>query len=269
MNQINSILNNETSATQFMPDGWDRPIRLGVVVPHADVGPEAELSALAGNDVSIHGARLFFSAMRAGGEMDEKIPHDPIADFAKPPVLDELIEGLSQSPLNAIALAFTSSAYKHGPDGEKALIERLAHRAHDTVITTTCLAAVAAFKALEAKRIALVNPPWFDDALSSSGAKYFIEQGFNVVHHGPAGLKSGQRYITPEGLFDWVGHVAQSTGADTIFIAGNGQRAVGIIDAVEKAFGVTLLTANQLVFWHALKLAGFDVQRSGYGRLLA
>ncbi|MCL1049161.1 hypothetical protein L2755_05925 [Shewanella abyssi] len=57
----------------FKPDGWSRAIRLGVVVPHADVGPKAELAAMAMDKISIHGNRTFFSAMRGGGEMDEKI----------------------------------------------------------------------------------------------------------------------------------------------------------------------------------------------------
>lgn len=70
-----------TPADLFRPDGWSRSIRIGTVVPHADVGPEAEFQAMATDDITIHASRLFFSAMRAGGEMDEKIPHDPVASL--------------------------------------------------------------------------------------------------------------------------------------------------------------------------------------------
>lgn len=45
-------MNTPYVATQsrlvFQPDGWDRLLRIGLVVPHADVGPEAEIAAMAG-----------------------------------------------------------------------------------------------------------------------------------------------------------------------------------------------------------------------------
>jgi maleate isomerase len=251
----------------FVRDGWDASLRIGVVVPHADVGPECELGAMAGSTVSIHAARLHFSAMRAGGEMDPKIPHDPIAAFAQPPHVDIAVENLAASPLDVISLAFTSSAYKHGISGEEALISRLGAAARDLPITSTCLAAAAALSKSGAKRIALVNPPWFDEALDSTGADYFRDQGFNVVYHAPCGLPSGQRHITPDGLYDWIGKVADKSKADTIMVLGNGQRAVGVIAAAEADFGVMVLTANQLIFWHALRLTKHDLVVTGYGQL--
>lgn len=230
-------------ATLFRPDGWNRSIRIGTVVPHADVGPEAELQAMATDDITIHGSRLYFSAMRAGGEMDEQIPHDPVASFAQPPYVDEAVESLAASPLDAVGLAFTSSAYKHGPDGERALAM------------------------LGAKRLAIVNPPWFDAELDALGAKYFEAAGFRVVHHAPCGLPSGQKYITPQSLYDWIEKIVKESDADAIFIGGNGQRSVGIIDAVEKSLGVSMITGNQVILWDALRSISAKVNIEGYGRL--
>lgn len=258
---------SDAAGREFRRDGWDAETRFGAVVPHADVGPECELEAMGSPHVSIHAGRLYFSAMRAGGEMDEKIPHAPVASFAEPPYVDETVEHLAASPLDVIALAFTSSAYKHGPGGERKLVERLAPRARNIPITTTCLAAAAAFSELGPQRIALVNPPWFDSALDRAGAEYFSEQGFNIVHHSPCGLPSGQRFITPAGLYEWVVGVVKNHHPDTVMIAGNGQRAVGIIEAIERDLGITLLTANQLVLWHGLKLTNRTPLVQGYGRI--
>jgi hypothetical protein len=33
---------------------------------------------MATEDITIHDSRLYLSAMRAGGEIDEKIPHAPV-----------------------------------------------------------------------------------------------------------------------------------------------------------------------------------------------
>jgi hypothetical protein len=35
-------------------DGWDAATRIGVLTPHADVGPESELQAMAPVDVALH-----------------------------------------------------------------------------------------------------------------------------------------------------------------------------------------------------------------------
>lgn len=179
------------------------------------------------------------------------------------------MKSLAASPLDAIGLAFTSSAYKHGADGERRLIERLAPAARHLPMTSTCIAAAAALGLSGAQRIALVNPPWFDLALDRAGADYFRSQGFNVVHHAPCALPSGQKYITPQGLSDWVGEVVSLSNPDTVLIAGNGQRAVGIIETMEAQLDVMLLTANQLILWHALELAGHETNITGYGRLFS
>lgn len=256
-----------TAAALFRPDGWNRSIRLGAVVPHADVGPEAELQAMATDDITLHGIRLYFSAMRAGGEMDEKIPHDPVASFAQPPYVDEAVESLAASPLDAVCLAFTSSAYKHGPDGERALIERLRSRARDLPLVSTCLSAERALAKLGTKRLAIVNPPWFDADLDGLGANYFEKAGFRVVHHAPCGLPSGQKHITPQSLYNWIAKIVKESDADAVFIGGNGQRSVGIIDAVEKTLGVSMITGNQVILWDALRSIDAKVRIEGYGEL--
>tara|TARA_R110001583_G_scaffold1956_1_gene14633 strand:- start:738 stop:1550 length:813 start_codon:yes stop_codon:yes gene_type:complete len=257
------------AAALFRPDGWNRSIRIGAVVPHADVGPEAELQAMATDDITIHGSRLYFSAMRAGGEMDEKIPHNPVALFAQPPFVDEAVESLAASPLDALALAFTSSAYKHGPAGERALLERLRPRARDIPLVSTCRSAERALAKLEARRLAIVNPPWFDAALDGLGAAYFEEAGFRVVHHAPCGLPSGQKYITPQSLYDWIVKIVAESDADAVFVGGNGQRSVGIIDAVEQTIGVSMVTGNQAILWDALRSINASVHIEGYGKLFS
>ena len=59
---------------RWVPDGWDSAVRIGVLVPHADVGPESEMRAMAPPGVCIHAARVPFGAIRSGGGMDPHIP---------------------------------------------------------------------------------------------------------------------------------------------------------------------------------------------------
>ncbi|WP_227284627.1 hypothetical protein [Boseongicola sp. H5] len=252
----------------FQPDGWSADTRLGLVVPHADVGPEAECAAIGGQQVSVHGARIGFSAMRAGGEMDQKIPHDPVASFTEPPFIDDLVASVCDAPLTTLGLAFTSSAYKHGPEGERALIERLRPKTRGIPVVTTCLAAEEALHHLGIEKLAIVNPAWFDKELDEAGAEYFRTAGFDVVQHAPCWLTSGQKHVTPPALYDWIKKTVEPSGAEAVFVGGNGQRAVGIIDAVESHLGIKALTANQVLFWAALRAAGVSFSTAGYGTLL-
>ena len=51
------------------------------------------------------------------------------------------------------------------------------------------------------------------------------------------------------------------------FIGGNGFRAVGVIQALEQDLARPVLTANQVAFWHALRLSGTHAPVVGYGQI--
>src|SRR5215210_6871903 len=99
-------------------DGWGAVTRIGVLTPHADVGPESELEAMAPDGVVVHAARVRFGAMAAGGGMDPTIPLAPVRAFAEPPLVDDAAELLAAAPIDAIGYGFTSSAYVIGVEGE-------------------------------------------------------------------------------------------------------------------------------------------------------
>ena len=84
--------------------------------------------------------------------------------------------------MQAIVFAFTTTSYILGPDGEQALKVRLEKRSNGIPILLTGSAAVAAFRALGVRRIALIHPPWFPDDENQLGIAYFQNQGFDVVY---------------------------------------------------------------------------------------
>jgi maleate isomerase len=248
-------------------DGWEATIRIGVLVPHADVGPESELKAMAPPSVAIHATRVPFGAMASRGVMDPTIPLAPVRSFAEPPHLDNAAELLAAAPLDAIAYGFTSSAYVIGVQGEAEMSIRLKRRTRGIPVVATCKAAVEGLRVLGARRIALVDPPWFDTELNALGRRYYESAGFEVVYSAPCGLPSSQAKITPSDLHAWVSEHA-STDAEAIVIGGNGLRAVGTIAALEEDLGRAVVTANQALLWAALRVANADPSSvSDYGRL--
>lgn len=253
----------------WRPDGWDVRVRIGVLTPHADVGPESEFRAMAPPDVGVHAARVPFGAMRRGGAMDSTIPLAPVRAFAEPPYVDEAAAQLATAPVAALAYAFTSSAYVIGADAEAAMLARLAGRAHGLPVVATCASTVTALRALDAARICLVDPPWFDTALNDLGRGYYEAAGFEVCFSAPCGLPSGQALIRPDELHDWVAPRVPEE-AQAVVVGGNGFRAVGMVENLENTLGRPVLTANQVLLWAALRAAGSDTAAvTGYGRLFA
>ncbi|HZX08378.1 maleate cis-trans isomerase, partial [Kribbella sp.] len=185
-------------------DGWDVRARVGVLVPHADVGPESELQAMAPEGVRVHAARVPFGAMAMGGQMDPTIPLAPVRAFVEPPAIDEATALLAAAPIAAIGVGFTSSSYVVGPDGEREVEERLAKLTGGLPVVSACSAAVAGFTALGVHRLAVFAPPWFDAQLDELGADYFESREMDVIVHGSCELPSNQRSIDPAELFAWV-----------------------------------------------------------------
>ena len=199
--------------------------------------------------------------------MDPTISLAPVREFAQPPYVDNAAELLAAAPLDAIAYGFTSSAYVIGVEGEAEMIARLQRRTRGIPVVAACSAAVEGLRVLAARRIALVDPPWFDPELNALGRRYYESAGFEIVYSAPCGLPSDQAKITPAGLHAWVSEQV-SIDADAIVIGGNGFRAVGAIAALEEDLGRPVVTANQALLWAALRVADADSGSvTDYGRL--
>ena len=131
---------------------------------------------------------------------------------------------------------------------------------------TTCLAAVSAFRAIGARRVAVIHPPWFAHDVAAGGKKYFQDQGFDIVYHTRAALHDTGLNIHAGPLYEWA-RANVPKEAEAVFFGGNGMRAIGMIQALEEALGKPVLTSNQVTFWHALQLAKIRAKVVGYGQL--
>jgi len=246
-------------------DGWGSRARIGLITPHNDIVPEAEFQTLATDGISVHVARVPLG-WRSGPE-PPLIGLDAARSFAEPPHVDSAAEMLATMPLDAIAYGFTSSSYLLGPAGDEDLKDRLENITGKIPVAIPCPAVVMALRSLGADKLALINPPWFPSELTELGADYFRNSGISVEYAASAtDLASDQLSVRPENLYEWVqSHIPKTTEA--IFLGGGGLRAIGIIEALEKALALPLLTANQVVFWQALRLAGIEEPIVGYGQV--
>jgi maleate isomerase len=129
-----------------------------------------------------------------------------------------------------------------------------------------CASAVLALRALGARRLYLVHPPWFSADLDRLGANYFREQGFEIAEAAAARLRGDQLSIQPSDVYEWVcSHVP--AGAEGIFVGGNGFRVAAAVESVEARLGVPVITANTVLLWHALRSARVTASVEGYGEI--
>ena len=98
----------------WQPDGWGARARIGILMPHFDIGPEAEFQAMAPDGVTIHSTRVPLGVTMPAGAMDPGIALAPARDFAEPPLIDDAAELLAAAPLHAIVYGFASSSYLLG-----------------------------------------------------------------------------------------------------------------------------------------------------------
>jgi maleate isomerase len=250
-------------------DGWGARARIGILMPHLDLGPEAEFGSMAPDGVTIHSTRVRIGVTMPGAATDPSIALDPVRAFAEPPAIDDAAELLAAAPLHAIAYGFFSSSYVLGVEGDRAFQARLAKRTRGIPVVIPGLAALRALRALGVRRLALVDPPWFSAELNRMGADYFRSQQIEVVYAAPAtGLPISQHDQQPARLYEWV--CAQvPANAEAVLTGGNGFRAVGAIEALEDGLGRPVLTANSVTFWNALRAAGVRTPVTHYGRIFA
>jgi maleate isomerase len=232
----------------------DSLIRVGVLTPHAAIGPEAELPAMAPGRVITCVARISTDAVEASS------PAPPA-----PSALDEAAETLRRGALDTIVYASTSSAFAIGFDADVAAVSRLS-RLVGIPVSGTCVAAVQALRALDVQRIAILHPPWFDAELNELGVAYFRSAGFDPVWSASADLSPDPEQIDAAAVYQWTSrHVPDD--AEAIVIGGNGFRASGAIAALEATTRRPVLTANQVLLWSVLAQTRATFEVSGYGRV--
>jgi maleate isomerase len=234
-------------------------IRIGVLTPHAAIGPEEELPAMAPGRVVARVVRITTDAA----------PAQPPALRALtiPQVLDHAAGMLAEDSVDVVGYASTTTAYVVGFEEEAAIAARVSALL-DVPAAATCASAVLALRVLRAERVALIGAPWFEPELNKLGAAYFRGQGFDVVSSMSADLSHDPRRIDGDAVYAWVSqHVLDD--AQAVFIGGNGFRAVRAIERLETALGRPVLTANQVLLWNLLVQAGAPVEIRGYGALFA
>jgi maleate isomerase len=235
---------------------------VGVLTPHAAAGPEVELPDMSSGRIAAVVARV-----RRTGDVELRTPPSTASGLralADPSVLGRAAASF-RGMVDVIAYASTSSGYVLGHQAEAALVDGL-RKSCGVPAVASGSSAVEALRASGSKRVALIHPPWFDDEVDELGSRYLRDQGFEVSLAKATGLPNDPIRVQPRQVIDWVvRHIGDE--ADAVVLAGNGFRAAGAIEELERQTGLLVLEANQVMLWSILAAIRTPWEVTGYGRL--
>ena len=168
--------------------------------------------------------------------------------------------------LDVVAYGCTSGAMIIGDEKVRARI----HEVRPEVSCTTPMeATVAALKALEARRVCLITP--YSDEINRRMRAYILDKGFSVPVMGswnePDDTKVAR--ITPASIRDAVLDLGRDDTTDVVFISCTSLRAAHLVTELERELEKPVISSNQTLAWHCLRLAGVNDELPQFGRLFS
>ncbi len=239
----------------YTPEPWPgERVRIGLIALGVDHAVEAELWRMLPRER----AEIYVSRVTVANPCTVANLRAIMPDLTRAASL--ILPGTS---LDVIAFAATSGTVVMGIDEVTA---RIRAARPGIAVTTPITAAMAAFQRLGVSSVAMLTP--YIDEINQSIRGFLEAREIAVV-----GLDS----------FDLVDDIAMSAippaairaaaldvdseHAQAVFISCTALRATGIVAELEARLGKPVVTSNQAMLWHALRLGGYGEAVHGLGRL--
>ncbi len=162
--------------------------------------------------------------------------------------------------------ACTSASFAFGVEGAQRQAQDLVD-ALGVPASSTSLAFLSASKALGLKRVAVAAT--YPEELSNAFRAFMETGGVEVIHMGCLGVWTGDEVALIER--DEVLRFACANDhpeAEAVLIPDTALHTVDFLPELEAAVGKTVLTANQVTMWEALRLANRLTPQSNLGQLM-
>ena len=163
--------------------------------------------------------------------------------------------------------ACTSASFAFGVEGAQRQAQDLVD-ALSVPASSTSLAFLSASKALGLKRVAVAAT--YPEELSNAFRAFLETGGVEVVHMGCLGVWTGDEValIERKEVLRFA-RANDHPDAEAVLIPDTALHTVDFLPELEAEVGKTVLTANQVTMWEALRLANRLTPQSNLGRLMA
>lgn len=229
-------------------------LRIGMILASKNTVAEPDANAMLPGGVSIHTTRL-----RLVGTSQEDLL-GMVRDV-------EAAADLLASAGVGLIVFHCTAASTVGPEAGNEVVARI-ERSTGVTATATSAALVAALSTLAARRIVMLTP--YPQAVNDAEVAFFSAHGIEVIEEQgylpPAG--SGSPGAAPE---EWIRRTLahRRDDAEAYFLSCTNIRAITAIEPLERSLGAPVISSNQAMIWHCLRIGGVADPVPGFGRLLS
>lgn len=228
---------------------------LGLIVLQTDETIEPEFRQL----TAVDGVALYHSRIPSGAEVTPETLSG---------MQDEIARSVSLLPaaveFDVIGYGCTSAASVIGESAVEALVQSVRPAAK---VTNPITATKAALSILGVQRVAFVSP--YIAEVSSSLRNTLTDGGFDIVSAGTFNESSDSvvARMTEASILTAIIKLGQQVPCDAVFVSCTNLRVANVIEQAEAELGVPVISSNQAMAWHMLRLAGITDSEQGVGQL--
>lgn len=228
---------------------------LGVIVLETDETLEAEFARM----TDIDGVALYHSRIPMVSDINAEtlaqMENDlPASTKLFPPSLD----------FNVIGYGCTSASTVIGSQNVARAVQSVFPNAQ---VTNPLAAIIAAGQSLGAKRLGFITP--YVPTVSLRMRQALEQSGFEIASFGSfeEGDDRVVARITESAIMAAAVRVANAAPCDAIVIACTNLRCLRVTPQIEAQIGIPVVSSNQAMGWHMLRLSGIDEPISDFGNL--
>lgn len=151
--------------------------------------------------------------------------------------------------------------------GDEKVFARIRECQPEALCTTPARACVEAFKAMNAKRIAVLTP--YRNDVNMAVKDYLEKAGFEIPVFGSFHEEQDPAVarIDAKSISQGIRHLKSLADVDMIFVSCTNIRLMDQVSQIEKETGLPVTSSNHAMAWHASQLAGDTGPRAGFGKL--
>lgn len=229
-----------------------RPQKIGMLLPSSNSMAEPEIQRMLPTGVTVLTTRLKLAGST------------PAALMGMTEKIEEATGLLADAAVDLIVFNCTAVSTFDPSMGDK--ISSRISAASGVPATATSDALLAAFKVLGAKRIVLITP--YIEEVNLREVEYLKHYGYEVVSQVGLGLLEGTSMaaVPPAQWLD-LARSYRDDSADIYFLSCTAINVSSIIETLESELGRPVVTSNQAMLWHCLRLLGRNEPVRGFGKL--
>jgi maleate isomerase len=254
-NIVTEAMHSTPVKTRFTPDAGPGRHRIGLIVLSNDYATERDfMNMRPADEVAVFVSRVLNTPECTVETLSAMGPHITATASLLVP----------EGRLDVVAYACTSGTVVMGYE---AICGHIHAARPDIPCVTPITASLAALDRFGAQKLAVLTP--YTDDVNAAIAGHLKAVGKTVSGFTSFHIEDNELMARlPADAILEAAIEADRPDADALFISCTAIRAVDVVERIEHTLGKPVVTANQAMFWQALRWSGYDNAVAGYGRLL-